>query len=61
MVAVTARFQLLYVLLILELGSRRILQCNVTAHPTSEWTLHSFAKHCQARMPDSLSSTIAMR
>jgi len=42
MVAVTARFQLLYVLLILELGSRRILQCNVTAHPTSEWTLQQF-------------------
>ena len=23
----------------LELGSRRILQCNVTAHPSAEWTL----------------------
>lgn len=39
LVAVTARFQFLYVLVILELGSRRILQCNVTAHPTAEWTL----------------------
>jgi putative transposase len=39
MVAVTARFQFLYVLVILELGSRRILYCNVTAHPTAEWTL----------------------
>jgi putative transposase len=39
MVAVTAKFQLLYVLVILEVGSRRILQCNVTAHPTGEWTL----------------------
>ncbi len=28
-----------YVLVILEVGSRRILQCNVTAHPTAEWTL----------------------
>ena len=42
LVAVTARFQILYVLLILEVGSRRILQCNVTAHPTSEWTLQQF-------------------
>ena len=42
MVAVTARFQFLYVLLILEVGSRRILQCNVTAHPTAEWTLQQF-------------------
>jgi hypothetical protein len=39
MVVVTAKFQFLYVFLILELGSRRILQCNVTAHPTAEWTL----------------------
>jgi len=23
----------------LEVGSRRILQCNVTAHTTAEWTL----------------------
>ena len=42
MIAVTARFQLLYVLLVLELGSRRILHCNVTAHPTTEWTLQQF-------------------
>jgi transposase InsO family protein len=31
-----------YVFVILELGSRRILQCNVTAHPTAEWTLQQF-------------------
>jgi putative transposase len=42
MVAVTARFQFLYVFVILELGSRRILHCNVTAHPTAEWTLQQF-------------------
>jgi putative transposase len=39
LVAITARFQLLYVLVMLELGSRRILHCNVSAHPTAEWTL----------------------
>jgi len=42
MSAVTARFRIVYVFLILELGSRRILHCNVTAHPTSEWTLQQF-------------------
>jgi transposase InsO family protein len=42
LVAVTARFQFLYVLVILELGSRRILHCNVTAHPTAEWTAQQF-------------------
>jgi putative transposase len=42
MVAVTAKLQLLYVLVMLEIGSRRILQCNVTAHPTAEWTLQQF-------------------
>jgi transposase InsO family protein len=26
----------------LELGSRRILHCNVAAHPTAEWTLQQF-------------------
>ena len=31
-----------YVFVILELGSRRILQCNVTAHPSAEWTLQQF-------------------
>ncbi|MFZ3266414.1 MAG: integrase core domain-containing protein [Terriglobales bacterium] len=39
MVVVTAQFQFVYVFLILEIASRRILQCNVTAHPTVEWTL----------------------
>ncbi len=42
LVAVTVRFQFLYVLVILELGSRRILHCNVTAHPTAEWTAQQF-------------------
>ena len=27
---------------IVELGSLRILQCNVAAHPTAEWTLQQF-------------------
>jgi len=39
---VTVRFQFLYVLVMMEVGSRRILHCNVTAHPTAEWTLQQF-------------------
>jgi transposase InsO family protein len=42
LVAVTARFQVLYIFVIMEVGSRRILHYNVTAHPTSGWTLQQF-------------------
>jgi putative transposase len=41
-VVFTARFRILYVLVIMELGRRRILHHNVTAHPTAEWTLQQF-------------------
>ena len=39
LVAVTARFRVLYVFVMIEIGSRRVLHYNVTAHPTAEWTL----------------------
>lgn len=39
LVAVTARFQLLYVLVVMEIGTRRIVHCNVTAHPSMLWTM----------------------
>ena len=38
-VVFTARFRILYVLVIMELGRRQILHHNVTAHPSAEWTL----------------------
>jgi putative transposase len=34
----TIRFQVLYVFLVLAHDRRRIIHCNVTAHPTAEWT-----------------------
>jgi transposase InsO family protein len=42
LVSITASFRVLYVLVIMEIGSRRILHCNVTAHPTAEWALQQF-------------------
>src|SRR6185312_12016478 len=41
-VVVTATFRTLYVFVIMQLGTRRILHHNVTAHPTAEWTLQQF-------------------
>ena len=38
-VVITAAFRTLYVFVVIEIGSRKILHQNVTAHPTAEWTL----------------------
>jgi putative transposase len=39
-VTVTATFRPLYVFVLIQHGSRRLLHLNVTAHPTAAWTLH---------------------
>jgi transposase InsO family protein len=39
---VTARFQFLYILVVMEVGTRKIIHVNVTTHPTAEWTLQQF-------------------
>ncbi len=36
----TIRFGLLYVLVIIEHGRRRILHFNILSHPTAEWVIH---------------------
>ncbi len=38
-VAVTATFRLLYVFVVIEHGSRRLLRVDVTRHPSADWTL----------------------
>jgi putative transposase len=37
--AVTARFRILYVFVVMEIGSRKLLHKNATSHPTSSWAL----------------------
>jgi putative transposase len=39
LVTVTATFRLLYVFVVIEHRSRRLIHCNVTAHPSAAWTL----------------------
>ena len=36
---VTVTFRILYVFVVIEHASRRLLHANVTSHPTAEWTL----------------------
>jgi hypothetical protein len=38
-VLITAAFRTLYLFVVVEIGSRQILNQNVTAHSTAEWTL----------------------
>ena len=42
LVVVTARFRVVYVFVVLEISTRRIVHWNVTAHPTSDWTVQQF-------------------
>src|SRR5207247_4436131 len=41
-IVITATFRLVYVFVIMEVGSRRILHFNATRHPSAESTLQQF-------------------
>jgi putative transposase len=41
-VSVTVRFRIIYGLVIMEVGTRRLVHFNVTSHPTAAWTLQQF-------------------
>ena len=41
-VTLSGTFRLLYVFVVLEIGTRRILHWNVTDHPTVDWTAQQF-------------------
>jgi hypothetical protein len=52
LVVVTATFRLLYVFVVIEHRTRRLVHCNVTAHPTSAWTLQQQAgQDSERRLP----------
>jgi putative transposase len=40
--AVTVRFRILYVFVVLDVGTRQILHWNVTEYPRAEWTIQQF-------------------
>jgi putative transposase len=50
-VVVTARFRILYVFVIMEVGSRKIVHFNVTNHPTAAWTLQQFREVITGEQP----------
>jgi putative transposase len=50
-VTITASFRVLYVLVIMEVGARRIAHFNVTAHPTADWTLQQFREVITGEKP----------
>jgi putative transposase len=42
LVSVSAHFRMIYVLVMMEVGTRRLVHFNVTSHPTAAWTLQQF-------------------
>ena len=59
-VCITARFRTLYVLVVLEVGTRRIVHWNVAEHPTANGPCNSFAGSFRGITRNAFSFTIAM-
>ena len=59
-VVVTATFRWLYVFVVIEHGSRRLIHCNVTAHTTAAWTLQQCAKPLERTTATRTSFTTAI-
>ena len=51
-ISITASFRVLYVFVAMEVGSRRILHCNVTEHPTAEWSTQQFREFLDNITPE---------
>jgi putative transposase len=50
-VAVTATFRILYVFVVIEHASRRLIHVNLTSHPTAQWTMQQFREAIPADHP----------
>src|SRR5580700_8213015 len=50
-VVVTARFRVLYVFVVMEVGTPKIAHFNVTDHPTAAWTLQQFREVVTGEQP----------
>ena len=44
LVAITVRFRVIYIFVVMEIASRRIPHCNATPHPTAEWTIQQLSE-----------------
>lgn len=55
-IAVTVTFRVFYVFVVLEHGSRKILHCNATLHPTSEWARQQLRHAVPGDQPAGFSS-----
>ena len=52
-VAATATFRILYVLVVIEHASRRLIHLNATAHPSAAWTLQQLRETIASDHPKS--------
>ena len=49
-VVITATFRMLYVFVVIEHVARRLAHVNVTAHPSTDWTLQQLRERWSAKM-----------